>query len=75
MKLLILFPNMANWATISTPVPILSGISKSRGWDVEYFDTYNYEKGVDSSSDKEKTGGFKPGFSLLKFLKNGILAI
>lgn len=66
MKLLLLFPNMANWATISTAVPVLSGIAKSRGWDVEYFDTYNYEKGDDSSSDKEKTGGFKPGFSLLK---------
>jgi len=57
---------MANWATISTAVPILSGIAKSRNWDVEYFDTYSYEKGDDSSSDKEKTGGFKPGFSLLK---------
>ncbi|HCJ67124.1 MAG TPA: hypothetical protein DHV62_07325, partial [Elusimicrobia bacterium] len=66
MKLLLLFPNMANWATISTAIPILSGIAKSRCWEVEYFDTYNYEKRVDSSSDKEKAGGFKPGFSLLK---------
>lgn len=66
MKLLLLFPNTANWATISTAIPILSGVAKNRGWSVEYFDTYNYEKGIDSSSDKEKTGGFKPGFSLLK---------
>jgi len=66
MKLLLVFPNEANWATISTAIPILSGIAKNREWDVEYFDTYNYEKGEDSSSDKEKTGGFKPGFSLLK---------
>ncbi|MEK7080247.1 MAG: radical SAM protein [Patescibacteria group bacterium] len=66
MKLLLLFPNTANWATISTAIPILSGIAKNRGWNVEYFDTYSYEKGVDSSSDKEETGGFKPGFSLFK---------
>lgn len=66
MKLLLLFPNTANWATISTAIPILSGIAKNRGWNVEYFDTYNYEKGADSSSDKEETGGFKPGFSLLE---------
>ncbi len=66
MKLLLLFPNAANWATISTAVPILSGLAKKRGWEVDYFDTWSYEKGVDSSSDKEKAGGFKPGFSLIK---------
>ncbi|MBI2102535.1 B12-binding domain-containing radical SAM protein [Candidatus Woesearchaeota archaeon] len=64
-RVLFFFPNSANWATISTVIPILSGIAKSRGWEGAYFDTYRYDTGMDSSTEKEKAGGFKPGFSLL----------
>ncbi len=61
-KVLFLFPNAANWPTICSSTPILAGIAKKSGWEIDYFDTYNYEKSIDSSSEKEKAGGFKPGF-------------
>lgn len=63
MKVLLLFPNAANWATVCTAIPILSGIAQKHKWSVDYFDTYAYEKTRDSTTDKETTGGFKPGFS------------
>ncbi|MFC1690834.1 B12-binding domain-containing radical SAM protein [Nanoarchaeota archaeon] len=65
-KVLLLFPNYANWATISTAIPILAGIAKKRKWKVDYFDTYRYEKIKDSSVEKESAGGFKPGFTKLE---------
>jgi len=61
-NILFLFPNTANRASIPTSIPILSGIAKSRGWSISYFDTTNYEKQQDASEDKELTGGFKPGY-------------
>ena len=64
MRLLIVYPNSANYSSISTAVPILSGIAKEMCWDVSYFDTYSYDKGIDSSSEKEKSGGFRPGYIL-----------
>src|SRR3989338_6081186 len=64
-RTLFFFPNSANWATISTVIPVLSGIAKNKGWETDYFDTYKYETGLDSSSEKESAGGFKLGFSLL----------
>lgn len=42
-------------------IPILAAIARDRGWEYRYFDTSFYEKGDDSTLDKEKTGGFKPG--------------
>lgn len=60
-RALIIFPNKANWAAISTAVPILAGIGKKRGWTMDYFDTFNYEKELDSNAEKELTGGMKPG--------------
>ena len=63
MKVFLLFPNYANWAAISMAVPILAGIARKHKWDIEYFDTYAYEKTRDSTTDKETTGGLKPGFS------------
>ena len=32
---------------------------KRSGWEVDYFDTYLYEKDIDSTKEKESTGGFK----------------
>lgn len=61
-KVLFIFPNVANWALIDMAIPILAGLAQKRGWIMEYFDTYNYEKERDSTSDKEMAGGFKPGF-------------
>ena len=60
-KILLIYPNTANRSAITTAVPILLGIAKSRNWETSYFDTSNYEKGLDSIQEKEKTGGFKPG--------------
>jgi len=50
-KLLLLFPNKANWATIATSIPILAGIAKKRNWEIDYFDTWQYEKNVDSNEE------------------------
>jgi anaerobic magnesium-protoporphyrin IX monomethyl ester cyclase len=61
-KILFLFPNTSNRASIPTSVPILSGIAKKHGWETSYFDTTDYEKSQDSFEDKEKTGGFKIGY-------------
>jgi len=57
-KLLIIFPNAIDIATISNSVPILSGIAKHLGWKVEYFDTYDYKKNK-KIIQKEEGGGFK----------------
>ena len=66
MRLLILFPNSTNMATVSTAVPILAGIAKHKNWNVDYFDTYIYKKEDDheSAAGKAKTGGFKPGIEI-----------
>jgi radical SAM superfamily enzyme YgiQ (UPF0313 family) len=58
-KILLFFPNTSNRGRITTSIPILSGISKSKGWDVRYFDTTFYEKKDDSVSMKEKLGGYQ----------------
>ena len=62
-NVLLLFPNAANWAAIATSIPILGGIANYRKWDVNYFDTFRYQKGTDASTDKETSGGFKPGLT------------
>jgi len=64
MRLLIICPNSTNTATVSNSIPILAGIAKWRNWEVDYFDTYLYEKQNDQESvaGKSKTGGFKPSF-------------
>jgi len=59
MNAIIVFPNTSNFPWICTAAPILSGILKRSGWDVDYFDTYKYEKIIDSTEEKETTGGFK----------------
>ena len=64
MKLLILFPNATDYATVSTAVPILGGIAKNRNWQIEYFETYNYKKYIDTKYKKDESGGFKPGFDV-----------
>jgi len=64
MKILILFPNATDYATVSTAVPILGGIAKNRNWEIEYFETYNYKKYVDTKYKKDESGGFKPGFEV-----------
>jgi len=63
MRLLILFPNATNTATVANAIPILAGIAKQRNWEIHYFDTYVYKKENDQESvaGKSKTGGFKPG--------------
>lgn len=61
MKVLIVFPNTANWAVISMSTPILAGIAKEKDWSVDYFDTFRYEQATDSTMEREKTGGVKPG--------------
>jgi len=64
MKLLILFPNATDYATVSTAVPILGGIAKNRKWEIDYFETFDYKKEVDSIYKKDKSGGMKPGFDV-----------
>lgn len=59
-RILLFFPNTSNRGRITLSIPILSGIAKSRGWEVSYFDTSFYEKKDDSFIEKEKTGGFLP---------------
>lgn len=66
-KILLFFPNTANRGRIATSIPILSGISKSRGWEVKYFDTTFYEKQDDSVATKEKLGGYKTAPKELEF--------
>src|SRR3989338_8477516 len=61
-KVLFFFPNSANWAAISTVIPSLAGIARHKGGESAYFDTYKHETGMDSSTEKEKAGGFKKGF-------------
>jgi radical SAM superfamily enzyme YgiQ (UPF0313 family) len=64
-KLLILYPNTANYAAISPAVAILGGIARQLQWEISYFDTYNYENPADSLQAKEVTGEFKPGITTL----------
>lgn len=65
-KVLIIFPNTANWAVISMAAPILAGIAKGKGWSVDYFDTFRYELATDSTMEREKTGGVKPGLAKIE---------
>jgi len=70
-KLLILFPNAVEWAAVSTTVPILGGIAKEKKWEVDYFDTYIYQKQVKSGElEREKLAGFKAGVSNVLEEKN-----
>jgi radical SAM superfamily enzyme YgiQ (UPF0313 family) len=66
MKLLIFFPNAANWAQICSAVPILSGIAKKLEWELDYFDTWRYkdEDFMRVEQEKIKNGGFKMGYNL-----------
>jgi hypothetical protein len=59
-KILLFFPNTANRGKIVTSIPILSGVSRSKGWKVRYFDTTFYEKKDDSVVVKEKLGLYRP---------------
>jgi radical SAM superfamily enzyme YgiQ (UPF0313 family) len=65
-KIFFLFPNTANNPTVTTSIPIFSGIAKELGWKQKYFDTTWYQKTQDSTEGKEKTGGFRPGFVKLE---------
>jgi anaerobic magnesium-protoporphyrin IX monomethyl ester cyclase len=60
MKVLFHWPNTSNRARIHMAMPVLKGIAKKMGWDYRYFDTSFYEKGTDSTVEKENTGSFKP---------------
>ena len=59
-KVLFHWPNTSNRARIHMAMPILQAIAKKMGWDYRYFDTAFYKKGMDSTVEKEITGGFKP---------------
>lgn len=65
-KILFFYPNTTNHPAIASAVPILSGIAKEHGWDVSYFDTSDYQKPLDATEEKEVTGGFMPGFTIVK---------
>ena len=60
-KILIIFPNTVNLAVISMAVPILGGIAKSKGWEVNYFDSHRYVSNVNSVTERQENGGFRPG--------------
>lgn len=59
-KILFLYPNTSNSPNICNAISILSAILKKFSWDVDYFDTYIYEKKRDSHQDREISGEFKP---------------
>jgi anaerobic magnesium-protoporphyrin IX monomethyl ester cyclase len=59
-RLLFLFPNTANSPAIPNAIAIFAGIARRRGWQMEYFDTYAYEKTRDSMQDRSASGEFKP---------------
>ena len=51
MKVLFFFPNSANYAVVSGATTILAGIAKNEcGWDVSYFDAFNYVSEDDTYS-------------------------
>ena len=58
-RIMLFWPNISNRGRICMSIPILSAISKSKGWEVKYHDTSFYEKRDDAILDKEKTGAFK----------------
>ncbi|MDP2939792.1 MAG: radical SAM protein [Candidatus Omnitrophota bacterium] len=59
-RILFVFPNTANSPAIPNAIAMLTGIAKNLSWDVDYFDTYIYEKTRDSMEDREISGEFKP---------------
>jgi len=58
-KILFLYPNTANSPNIPNAIAILAGIAKNFSWNMDYFDTYIYEKTRDSMQDRESSGEFK----------------
>lgn len=58
-KILFLYPNTANSPNIPNAVAIFAGIAKKISWNIDYFDTYIYEKARDSMEDRESSGEFK----------------
>ena len=59
-KILFFYPNTANSPNIPNAIAILAGIAKKFSWNMDYFDTYIYEKTRDSMEDREISGEFKP---------------
>lgn len=66
MKVLFFYPNTANHPTVASAIPILAGIAYKHGWCIDYFDTTDYEKPMDATEEKEMTGGFRPGFTVVE---------
>lgn len=62
-KVLICFPNTTNKADITTPVLMLAGRARERGWEVSYRDSSSCRKGPDQLEEKESTGGYLPGLT------------
>jgi len=58
-NVLFVFPNTANYPAIPGAIPILSSVAKAMNFDVDYFDTYSYEKEKDSFQDRQLSGEFK----------------
>lgn len=59
-NILFLYPNTANSPSIPNAIAILAGIAKNLSWNMDYFDTYSYEKSRDSMQDRESGGEFRP---------------
>jgi anaerobic magnesium-protoporphyrin IX monomethyl ester cyclase len=59
-RILFLFPNTANSPAIPNAIAIFAGIARQQGWEMEYFDTYVYQKVRDSMEDRGTSGEFKP---------------
>lgn len=68
-RILFLYPGTANSPSICNAIAILTGIAKNLSWDMDYFDTYIYEKKRDSIQDRESSGEFKfsERLALVKF--------
>ncbi|MFC1951966.1 B12-binding domain-containing radical SAM protein [Chloroflexota bacterium] len=73
-KILFVYPNTANSPNIPNAIAILAGIAKNFSWDMDYFDTYIFDKTQDSMKDRESSGEFKPSERLasisLKLIDN-----
>ncbi len=59
-KVLLLFPNTSNEGVVPLAICILSTIAKQSGFDVKYFETSFYQKGITAGEEREQTGEFKP---------------
>ena len=58
-RILFIYPNVTNTATIPKSISIFAGIAKKYSWDIGYFDTFSYDNNLDSDRDREKSGEFK----------------